>query len=380
MGPTWRDRVFTSLVAAGTFAVLYLIAAVTRPVGASAADATLAFPAPGGTQWSVLAGYNTVTHSEADANDPYAIDLHRTDGPTEGTPVLAPIAGTVRYVSSSCASIRDGAGTSVLMCHILVPQSLRGQTVARGQRLGIVAPPGEAGNNGTPHIHLALSKSGPVPFTGTYTIEGIALPPTTEPNAYSGTPFTSSNRETPSVDAGADVSVRPGAAVALSAVATNPSGAGLVYAWTQTGGTAVALASDGPRATFTAPSRTGTLQFRVAVTDGSDVVTDTVRVTVSSSAATPTPAPAPAPAVQTGRFAATPVFTPGGHALAVFRRGSIAQLEAAARGSGASGVWAQDASGRYQLLILDGASFLRDQFIAQFPGGFATDVAVTLVR
>ena len=48
--------------------------------------------------------------------------------------------------------------------------------------------------------------------------------------------------------------------------------------------------------------------------------------------------------------------------------------------AGATGVWAQDAAGRYQLLVLNGASFLRDQFVAQFPGGFTADTAVTLVR
>lgn len=372
-------RVLPGLAAVALFAALAAANTVGRPLTASAAEGTLSFPAPAGTKWAVLAGYNTATHSEADANDPYAVDLHRTDGPTEGTPVLAPIGGTVRFVSSSCATIRDDTGMSVLMCHILVPQSMRNQTVVRGQRLGVVAPPGEAGNNGVAHIHLALSRSGPIPFIGTYTIEGIGLPATTEPGAYTGTPFTSTNREVASVDAGADLSVRPGTPVTLSAVVTNPTGAGLAYAWTQTGGTSVALASDGTRATFTAPSRTGTLEFRVAVSDGGAIVTDTVRVTVSNNAGA-TPTPAPAPVQQTGRFAATPVFTPTGQALAVFRRGTVEQLEAVARDTGANGVWAQDASGRYQLLVLNGASFLRDQFIAQFPAGFTADTAVTLVR
>lgn len=378
MSGTLRHRVLPALVALVAFGALMGILLVGRPSVASAAEGTLSFPAPAGTKWAVLSGYNTATHSEADANDPYAVDLHRTDGPTEGTPVLAPIGGTVRFVSSSCATIRDDTGMSVLMCHILVPQSLRNQTVARGQRLGVVAPPGEAGNNGVAHIHMALSRSGPIPFVGTYTIEGIALPATTEPGAYGGTPFTSTNREVASVDAGADLSVRPGAPVTLNAVVSNPTGAGLAYAWTQMGGTPVALASDGTRATFTAPSRTGTLEFRVSASDGGAIVTDTVRVTVSNNAASTTPAPAPVQ--QTGRFASTPVFTPTGQALAVFRRGTVEQLEAAARGTGATGVWVQDASGRYQLLVLNGASFLRDQFVAHFPGGFTVDTAVTLVR
>ena len=122
-----------------------------------------------------------------------------------------------------------------------------------------------------------------IPGLGNYTIEGIALPATTTENAYADTPFRSTNRETASVDAGMDQSVRPGAAVTLNAAATNPNGAGLIYAWTQTAGTTVALASNGPTATFTAPSRIGALQFRVTVADGSpELPTDTVTMNVTT--------------------------------------------------------------------------------------------------
>ncbi|MDA0300974.1 MAG: hypothetical protein O2822_00460 [Chloroflexi bacterium] len=374
---TWPLHLVTALGAAATFAVLFAIVALTTPGHAWAAGPVFAIPAPAGSQWAVLAGYNTVTHSVEDGGDIYAIDLHRTDAPTEHTPVLAPISGTIRFVSSSCATIRDAAGVSVLMCHILVPQSLRNATVTRGQRIGVLAPAGQAGNNGFPHIHIALSLNGPRPFIGEYAIEGIALPPTGDANAYADTAFVSTNREAPGVDAGSDISVRPGAPVTLRAAATNPHGAGLSYTWTQTGGTTVALTPSGPTATFTAPARTGTLQFRVAVSDGSPAVaTDTVSVLVSTSS----PTPPPAPVVQTGRFAATPVFTAGGQALVVFRTGNVEQLEAAARSAQAGGVWVQDASGAYRLLILDGAAFIRQDFVARFPGGFPGDIAVTLVR
>ncbi len=130
-----RIPLFALLIGVVTFAVLYLGATLTAPARAEAADPMLSFPAPAGSAWRVLAGYNTVTHSVADGGDMYAVDLQRTDAPSEGTPVLAPIGGTVRFVSSSCATIRDAAGTSVLLCHILVPQSLRNQVVVRGQRL-----------------------------------------------------------------------------------------------------------------------------------------------------------------------------------------------------------------------------------------------------
>ncbi len=224
---------------------------------------------------------------------------------------------------------------------------------------------------------MALSLNGALPFTGTYTIEGIALPATTTSNAYADTAFVSTNREVASVDAGADITVRPSTPVTLTALVSNPSGAGLAYAWTQIAGTSVALTSNGPTATFTAPSSTGALQFRVAISDGSpNVASDTVVVNVSTTSATPTPVAG----AQSGRFAATPVFTSSGQALAVFRGGTVAQLEAAARAAQANGVWVQDASGGYQLLILNGATFLRDAFVARFAAGFAGDIAVTLVR
>lgn len=80
-----------------------------------------------------------------------------------------------------------------------------------------------------------------------------------------------------------------------------------------------------------------------------------------------------------GTFAGTPNFGTGGQAAAVFLGGSANQLEAAARGAGATGVWVQDDSGEFQLLIVDGPAFLRDAFVTHFPSDFAS-IAVTLTR
>ena len=81
----------------------------------------------------------------------------------------------------------------------------------------------------------------------------------------------------------------------------------------------------------------------------------------------------------TGTFASTPVYSASRQASAVFRGGTIDQLEAAARGANAGGVWAQSSNGAFQLLIVDGPAFLRAPFTAQFPTGFSTSTAVTLV-
>lgn len=83
---------------------------------------------------------------------------------------------------------------------------------------------------------------------------------------------------------------------------------------------------------------------------------------------------------QTAAFAAPPTFGAGGQAAAVFLGGSVNELEAAARGASANGVWAQDAEGRFELLVVGGPAFLRDGFAARFPTGFASAVAVTLTR
>lgn len=363
-------------IAAALVATLVLAMPVLASPASAATPAMLYFPAPEGSAWAILAGYNTATHSMADRGDPYAIDLHRTDAPTEGTPVLAPISGTVGYVSSSCITIRDASRTSVLLCHLFAPQSLRNRAVARGQQIGVVAPAGEAGNNGVAHIHLALTAAagGSMPFVGAYALEGIALPATTAANAYADTRFPSTNRALPGVNAGADLTVRPGTAVTLHPTVTNTGGAGLAYLWTQVSGTAVPLLANGPSTSFTAPTKTGTLQFRVTVSDGSlDAVSDTVAVRVSNTL----PVSTPTPAAPSGRFAATPVFAPSGQALAVFGGGTVAQLEGAALAAQASGVWVQDALGAYQLLIVGGAAFIRDAFAARFPAGVT---AVTLIR
>jgi hypothetical protein len=87
-----------------------------------------------------------------------------------------------------------------------------------------------------------------------------------------------------------------------------------------------------------------------------------------------------AQAQASGAFAAPPNFGTGTQAAAVFLGGSVDQLETAARGAGANGVWAQDSGGRFQLLVVGGPSFLRDAFAAPFPGGFAASTAVTLTR
>ena len=166
------------------------------------AAAGVPIPAQAGSEWEIVAGYNTGTHSEADRQDPYAIDIVRLDAPTADSPVLAPTAGIIGYVSTDCLTIRDHAGMGHLLCHINPRQGLtRGAQVEIGEQIGTVWPNGYGNNGGLAHIHYAVHHSQgagqlgrTVPFTGPYTIEGIELHPGNQANLHAGTHFTSTNR------------------------------------------------------------------------------------------------------------------------------------------------------------------------------------------
>ena len=325
---------------------------VVRPEATRAA-AGIALPAPPGSEWQILAGYNTVTHSAADKGDPYAIDLERVDAPTSGSQVLAPFAGTVSYTSASCLSIRDSGGTVALLCHVFPFAGIRGRTVGRGQPVATVAPPGEANNNGTAHIHMALTTGGTnIPFTGAYALEGRDFPATTAPNAYSGERVSSSNVAVSSVDAGADQRVRAGVRVTLTATPSEP---GALIGWSQLAGPAVQLAVSGATATFTAPSTLGTLQFQAEAFDSAQRLTrDTVTVDVTSTATAASTATVTASGATSSTSAARLVSggIPGsGFGLVVFSGGTTDALLAATGCPRATAAfWTTDA-GRFVVYI-----------------------------
>ena len=189
-----------SLAAAALTALLVALAAAGL-LGARAAGG-VPIPAEAGTQWEIVAGYNTGTHSDADGGDRQAIDLVRTDAATAGSAVLAPTSGSISYASSDCLSIRDAAGMEHLLCHIQPAAGLRrGSQVVVGEHVGTVWADGLGNNGGLAHIHYAVHHSRgsgymgeTVPFVGAYAIEGVELQDGSDFNLHGGAAFTSTNR------------------------------------------------------------------------------------------------------------------------------------------------------------------------------------------
>ena len=98
----------------------------------------------------------------------------------------------------------------------------------------------------------------------------------------------------------------------------------------------------------------------------------------TSSASTPTTTPTtPAPAAGTGAFAATPVFSASKLANAVFT-GTLS--DAVLTAAGATGAWAQDSKGVFNLYVVGAPAFVNAGFLAAFPNNaFTTATALTLV-
>jgi hypothetical protein len=142
---------------------------------AYAHHSALRMPFLPGSTWGIIRGYKYASHPDATYQE-YSLDLVKDDGQTTGQPVLAAADG--RFVGidqgPGCVVISLFDGHYLMTCHLkdIKPFTL-GQLIRQGEQLGVVAPAGEAGNEGTPHIHITLySASSPTAPR----IERIAIP------------------------------------------------------------------------------------------------------------------------------------------------------------------------------------------------------------
>ena len=165
------------------------------------AEGGVPVPAPAGTTWRIIAGYNTGTHGDHDGSDPHAIDIVRTDAPTDWTQVLSPVDGEVTWSDNNGLSIRDSNGYAHLLVHLDPGDHIRrGLRVSVGDPVGLVFPVGYDVNGGVAHIHYAIHNTSgggrlnrTIPFTGMYAIEGRELHWADEYNMHAGLEFTSTN-------------------------------------------------------------------------------------------------------------------------------------------------------------------------------------------
>ncbi len=353
--------------AAALFAATVLLAIVSEPAAAQVAG--LKAPGPAGTQWEVLAGYNTATHEGV---DPYALDLWRMDGESGGTPVLAPMSGTIGYTSDTCLSIRTSE-VNLLMCHVFIEPGLdRGDPVTAGQRVATVAPDGQAENNGIAHVHVQLnarsnpgSTGEPIPFSGPYAIEGVNFDATGEYNAHYQRGFRSSNAETaggPSVDAGPDRVVQPGEVVTLTGSA---SGITNLF-WVQESGPAVITnINQSASLSFVAPTEPGAaVSFQLIGNASGTLVTDGVRITVQA----PTPDPT-GQQQQVASIVGGQVFL-GGISMVVYSGGTTEELiEAIGCPLPTLAMWASAADGSLVQFTVGRPAFVNASWTSLFPNG-----------
>ncbi|HEY7035345.1 MAG TPA: IPT/TIG domain-containing protein [Thermomicrobiales bacterium] len=193
-------------------AVLFLLvppfAGFVTPGTVLAHHTNIKLPFASGATWRVLQGYNGSSHQNNSSTWQYyySLDLVRVDGNTAGQRVLSAVNGTIRWIDTSYGgmSINLGDGYAFAYFHTyLAPGLAAGQTVTQGQYLGTIAGPGDAGNGGTPHIHVTLWSTNDggnwdrhaIPFTGDHKLNGYDFPDKGGSNQYVNTQVVSTNSE-----------------------------------------------------------------------------------------------------------------------------------------------------------------------------------------
>jgi hypothetical protein len=221
--------VFTFVLLSGGFSGLAPISGPSAVETAEAHHTSIKLPVPAGQRWIASQGYNTNpaaggSHYNCDPStlrdEPsgtrscsqywqykYSFDLVPADGSSAaGYTVLSPVNGVIRWIDEAYGgmSINLEDGFAYAYFHtVLAPGLAAGQRVTQGQYLGTVAPPGQGGNGGFPHLHVTLWQTSdggnwsrtPVAFEGAQAIEGVSLAALSDSsvNQHRGVSFTSTN-------------------------------------------------------------------------------------------------------------------------------------------------------------------------------------------
>jgi uncharacterized protein YraI len=169
--------------------------------GPAPSASLVTWPVSGG-EWTISQGYNGSSHQNRSSSWQYyySFDLKRADGSTTGQPVYSAVNGTIRWIDEATGgmSIYLGDGLAYAFFHARLDPGLQeGDTVTQGQYLGTIAPAGEAGNGGSPHLHITMWETSDegnwsrnaIPFTGRAAIAGIEFPATGTGNDYRGYAF-----------------------------------------------------------------------------------------------------------------------------------------------------------------------------------------------
>jgi uncharacterized protein YraI len=173
------------------------LASIAPPPDVSTGQSTgIVWPFSGG-EWEVVQGYNGGTHQNRGgfAQYYYSIDWARSDGNTAGQPIYAPVSGSIQWADRGSGGILIDAGNGygVALFHVVVNGSVsRGGSVERGQQIGVIAGPGDAGYMSMAHVEIAawrlLDGGGheSVPFTGPNAIAGQEFPDSGGGNQHMG--------------------------------------------------------------------------------------------------------------------------------------------------------------------------------------------------
>ncbi len=217
------------------------------------------------------------TTQASDATGAYTLRLDMPDAPRPATPTPPAASGatTTQSVNAGASTTVNVSGDFTGNVDSYTASSLNTAVATGSMSSSTLTINGVAAGNTTIRVTARNTTNAIGTATQTYAVTVTAT--TTTPTAGG-----------PSVNAGSDQNVATGATVSLTGTGSpvDPDD-DASYSWTQVSGTTVTLSPSANSANFTAPSTTGTLVFRLTVTDHGTGLSswDEMTVTVAANRA-----------------------------------------------------------------------------------------------